>query len=205
MKEIPEKDLIAGLKGKDSMICSHLFVTFFPVIMGYITPKVSNIDDAKDIAQESLTTLCVKANSFPQLSNLTDVKKILYGIVRNKVNSYIREKMKSHSFMQEYIGLTNLSEDPVADGKLIRDNEIHFEIHQHLNSLGGQAKEIIDLLYKGNHTIKEISDKLETSQGNVRNQHYKVLKKLREILIKYKSGVIANKAISSMFFQLLSL
>ncbi|NII27773.1 sigma-70 family RNA polymerase sigma factor [Pseudoflavitalea sp. X16] len=184
-----EEELIKRLKAGDELAHKKIFTLYYEVILVFVTRFVPNpIDAAKDITQETFIALALNAPTLPKLATLSDVRAFLYVVARNKAIDHLKAKMRSDEFLREYFAFNGCVADPNEAATFVRENEIHAQITQYLQSLSDQQQAIIDLLISGNYTIKQISEKLETSEGNVRNQKHKVVQKLRELIKTYESN-----------------
>lgn len=196
-----EDELIKRLKAGDELANKRIFDLLYQKIVEFVTRIIANSVDAQDIAQDAFLVLAIKAPILPRLNTLADVRAILYAMARNRAYDYFKEKMRSDEFLREYFAFHGCVADPNEASELARDNEIHVQITRYLKSLSDQQQAIIALLTSGNYTIKQISEKLETSESNVRNQKSKIVKKLKEFINKYESNTeVVNALIKVILY-----
>lgn len=162
-----------------------LYKTAYPSIRNYILRNSGDIEQVKDIFQESIIVLIesVRNNKYDAER---DINAFLYAIAKNKWINTIR-KNRSHA---KYVDYSKFSHSPSEDSahEILMNKEIRFAMNQVLLKLNEQCQKILEMhIYKG-ISMDEIA--LELGYNNrdvVKTMHYKCKKKLKEFIIESKT------------------
>lgn len=135
---------------------------------------VHNRQDAKDVLQDTNLILCEKQNSFDP--NKAELKTWAFKIARYQIMGFLtRRKRSKISFDNELI-------------KDIMDESINHELHKHekealeisYKNLPDHMKEIANLRFKQNYSMKEIGKIVNRPVGSVSATLFRI----RENLLK---------------------
>ena len=140
---------------------NDIFDEYYYQIYNWFLKKANNKEDAEDLTNNVFLAI-------DKLENL--IWKIAYNIWCNKAKNYIKEK-------QNVSLLDNIGyEEPMLD------KIIYKEIIDNLDNIGLTLKEknIFNMYYLNDLSIKEISEKLNTKEGNVKYFLYSARKKIKE-------------------------
>ncbi|MEH6308542.1 sigma-70 family RNA polymerase sigma factor [Olivibacter sp. CPCC 100613] len=172
-----ENELLAGILKGDTDVLDSLYKTNFPTIARLIINNGGDIDDAKDIFQESIIILYEKvcSGSFALNSKL---KTFLYSVSRNLWLKKLAKK-------GVYTRLDDFEERVLVE----EDIEIHKErdkqfsmMEDALKKLGEPCRTIIEDFYIHNMNMQDISEKFGyTNTDNAKNQKYKCLQRLKKL------------------------
>ncbi|TNJ42156.1 sigma-70 family RNA polymerase sigma factor [Tamlana fucoidanivorans] len=137
-------------------------------------------DVAKDIAQESWTTIITK---LPHLKKAESFGSWALRIVYTKSLDFINETQRINKNKEVF----KVSEKT----KLLEDQEVDLILKQRLihviNELPETQQAVIKLFYVQEYSIKEIGDILNVSVGTVKSRLFTAREKLKEVLIKNKN------------------
>ena len=150
---------------------NDIFDEYYYQIYNWFLKKANNKEDAEDLTNNvflAIFSYFKKNIKVDKLENL--IWKIAYNIWCNKAKNYIKEK-------QNVSLLDNIGyEEPMLD------KIIYKEIIDNLDNIGLTLKEknIFNMYYLNDLSIKEISEKLNTKEGNVKYFLYSARKKIKE-------------------------
>lgn len=157
---------------------NHLYKLHFPMILQLILNNSGNLDDAKDIYQETIIVLHdkIKRGDFELNSKL---KTFIYSVSR-------RLWLKKLGQKSRFLGDINDYEDFVA---VENDVEVHQEkdkqfmlMNTALLGLGEPCKTIIEDFYINGMSMFSICEKFGyTNADNAKTQKYKCLQRLKKI------------------------
>lgn len=145
---------------------------YFEQIYSWAIKKTNNKEDAEDLTNNVFLALFEYFNKNIQIEKLDNlIWKIAHNIWCMKAKNYFKEKDN-----------VVLDENNTSYKEKYLDKVIYNEIINNLNNIGLTEKEFLafKLYYYKDLSIKEISDKLKTSQSNVKYYLYSARKKVKE-------------------------
>jgi len=157
----------------------NLYSETYNNVLKYVVVNCSNIEDVKDIVQ----------NTYLEVFKILNKKKDLeltcayiLGIAKNKVNEYYRFNYKNKivslfSPKNDLNVLENIPDNIDIDKIIINQDNIDF-IWNFLKKKKVIISKIFYLYYYEDLTINEISNLLNISDSNVKNYLYRTLKEL---------------------------
>lgn len=178
---------VIAIKANDDKFLKDLYLRNFGKVRSYIIRNSGNEDDAKDIYQEAYIAVWrnIQTDKFiPQ--NETSLDGYLYKIAQFKWIDHLR---KNSGKKQELdINESNLSMDTSAED----ESEDEFEIKiTHIKSsfleLGKNCKELLSSFYYDKKPLKIIAQESGYTEATVKNNKYRCLQKLRE-MVKNKTS-----------------
>ncbi|MFH0853898.1 MAG: RNA polymerase sigma factor [bacterium] len=180
MRGFKEKILLIKINSKEAAAFAKVYDLYLEKIYRFIFFKVSNIEDAEDLASE----VFFKAWEYiREGKKINSINAFLYSIARNKVVDYYRKKPKFDQPILEHSDLEKIKDENGAIMEKKIDSEIEFErLNKFLVKLKAEYKEAILLRYVDDLSIAEIADILGKSKGNTRVLIHRALEALREIM-----------------------
>ena len=150
---------------------NEIYDEYYYQIYNWSLKKTNNKEDAEDLTNSvflAIFNYFSKNIKVEKLENL--IWKIAYNIWSSKAKSYVKEKNQ-----------TNLIDNIGYDEKTL-DKIIYKEIINNLDNIGLTLKEqnIFKMYYLKDLSIKEISEKLNTTESNVKYFLFKARKKIKE-------------------------
>jgi RNA polymerase sigma-70 factor (ECF subfamily) len=174
------EDLIKKCRAGDAAAFAELYDIYSEKIFRYIKLKIQNSHQAEDILQDTF----IKAwQALPKFETKDgNFNAWLYKIAGNAINDYFRKLYRSPQALE-----LNESADVAAGGSLAREVEVLVDmenVRQALNVLPLISRQVLELRFIQEFSIKETADILGKSGLAVRLIQHRGLKQLRELLKK---------------------
>ncbi len=171
-----DKDLIAKAKGGDRAAFGALVERHQSAVYGFLRARLFEPADAEDLAQEAFLRFYLELARF---QGDADVRPWILGIARNLLHERTRKVRRRREIAWTALCL-ELDEvaEPAPEGF---DEEIG-RLPGCLDSLGGSARQAIDLHYGQTQRIAEIAKRLRRSEGAVKLLMFRARQALRHCL-----------------------
>jgi RNA polymerase sigma-70 factor (ECF subfamily) len=185
-KQANDAELVKRIvKGNESAF-REFYERFFEKVYKYAYGKVKNREDAEDITEETFFKAFKGLGNFEeQFEGGLDIW--MYSIERNVVRDYFR-KRTGYSvlpFEEQWNAILN---PPIDDPYVTAEkSEIEKIISESLQELPEQYREVINLRFFKNMSLKEIATLMKRNVGAVKVLQFRAMRKLRAI-IKEKMG-----------------
>ena len=178
---LKNEKIIDGLLANDSDVYLILYKYEFPKIVQYIIKNSGSIEQAKDIFQDELIIILEKIN-LKSFEITCDFGTYLYSICRNLWFSQLKKQKKEIiSIPDNFFDDVRYDIDYIDSDNMPDDYDI---MEQAISKLGEGCQQLLNLFYYEQRGWKTIADNLGyTSAANARNQKYKCLEKIRNMII----------------------
>jgi RNA polymerase sigma-70 factor, ECF subfamily len=154
---------------------THIWIEFHKELKGFIFKKVQHQADADDILQEVFIKIICSIERVRQAENL---RKYLYGIVKNAINDYFRRT----KFMNN---MTDLSEILlVTETEFLDVTSAHFCLKPFIDKLPEKYKEALILTEFQDFSQKDLAKKLDISYSAAKSRVQRAREKLKELFLK---------------------
>lgn len=155
-------------------------------VLKYIIYKCSNMEDVNDIIQETYLEFY---NSLTKDKEIDDYNKYIIGIAKNKIKKYYNliYKIKTISIFEkkkENIDIIDLLQNDIDIEKIIITSIDKELIWNYLKTKKIVIQKIFYLYYALDLKIKDISQELNVTESYTKNNLYRTLKELQELLGK---------------------
>ena len=153
-------------------------------LLKYVIIKCHNINDTKDIMQETYLELWNIINK-KEISDV-NIKSYLIGIANNKIKKHytLLQKLKTVSLFEtndKDIELIDTIEDGININDLIIKEDNWNIIWQYIKGKKNQdIPKVFYLHYKLELSIKEIANQLEASESYIKHLIYRTLRELQD-------------------------
>lgn len=185
LKDIPV-DLIIRCQALDSRAQEELFTLIREDLFRWIYSMVRNEEDALELLQEC----CLRM--FRHLPNLNAPEKFAgwtSRLVVNQVNTWrVKSRKTSHEELLDGIEVEN-ENLPIQGGKQAPDprtalsrKQLRSIVNNAINELPPKQRIAVELFDVQQHTIKQIAELQECSEGAVKFNIFQGRRKLRELL-----------------------
>jgi RNA polymerase sigma-70 factor (ECF subfamily) len=150
-----------------------IYDEYFDKIYNWSIKKTNNKEDAEDLTNSVFLAIFEYFNKDIKVEKLENlIWKIAYNLWSTKAKNYIKEKNNTE-FDEIYQS---------ANDTDMLDKVIYREIINNLDNVGLTAneKKAFELYYINDLSIKEISEKLDSSDTNIKYYLYNARKKIKE-------------------------
>ncbi len=153
-------------------------------LLKYVIIKCHNINDTKDIIQETYLELWKLINK-KELSD-TNIKSYLIGIANNKIKKHytLLQKLKTVSLFatnNKDIELIDTIEDSIDINEIIIKEDNWNTIWKYLKCKKNEdIPKVFYLYYKLELSIKEIAKELQSSESYIKHLIYRTLRELQD-------------------------
>ena len=146
---------------------------YYPGIKRYIASRIANPDDAEDLAQSVFLEFYRGKNKHD------DPEPYLFGIARNLIGLYYRQRDKQPGFLQINTQIADkVSYDNYAKNSTAR--ELIDEIEIIVSEVPPKAREAVELRLINNLTPKEAAQKANCTVGRLYDRFHEGLKIIKE-------------------------
>lgn len=176
-KTTSDEDLVIQLQTGDKKALVMLVKRWHKLFCDKAYWLVKDRDVAKDIAQDSWTTIMNKIGS---LKDPKQFKYWAYRIVWNKSTDWLRLKAKTNIITIQYDVETESNQSNYSENESLK-----IELLKTINSLPIHQQTVIKLFYQQSYSLKEISEILEVSEGTIKSRLFHAREKLKQKLKNY--------------------
>jgi len=181
--KVEEKLLLYKIKNKDKQAFIKAYDLYIDQLYRFIYFKVGSREEAEDLC----SAVFLKTWNYILTNSLKDektLKALLYKIARNLIIDHYRKNR-----VRETVSLDHGHGIEVIDEKQDTDRDLEIKtdllvLETKLPELKDEYREVIILRFVNELSIKEISEILAKSKGNVRVLVYRALNALRELVDK---------------------
>jgi RNA polymerase sigma factor (sigma-70 family) len=155
MYKASDKYLIEGILEEDHQILKKIYLEYYPFIFNYISGNSGSEEDAKDIFQDALVVIYMKARKNPDFL-ISSFKSFLYSNCRLLWLRVLNDKSWNFQSLENYDDITDIDQDSIV-GDLI-EMEKRKLVLKHFRGLNEECKKLLALAIDGTplELIKEI-------------------------------------------------
>ena len=152
-------------------------------VLKYVICNCSNIEDVKDIIQNTYLELL---KTLDKKSMINNPKSYIMGIAKNKVKEYYRFNYKTKiisllSKKEDLDLVDNIPSNIDLQKDLITKEDLQF-IWNYLKTKKVIISKVFYLYYYSDMSIKSISKYLNITESNVKHYLYRTLKELKNVV-----------------------
>ncbi|MEM9820564.1 MAG: sigma-70 family RNA polymerase sigma factor [Bacteroidota bacterium] len=186
MKQRSSEEIVNGLRSTSQVEVNdtmhYLYERMYPTVQKLILNNKGNQEEVPDVFQDGLVIL-YKLALQGKIDQDTKVEGYLYSICRNLWLKELKKKKRTTSLTEEMqaIPVEDLSIKYYISG----EQKVLFE--KLLSQLGDDCYQLLTHFYFEKRRMKEIVELMDFSSEQVaKNKKSKCMKKLRELIEKYK-------------------
>lgn len=172
---VEEKILLNEVKNGNRKVFEVLFHDYYPFLTKFAEGFVFDRQIAEDIVQNLFLNFWENAK---QITIDTSIKSYLYQSIRNRCLNHIRDLHVQDKHKLLYIEASLNSEDPLSWHEM----GLTEKIHDAIESLPRQMKEIFKMKYLEGAKTRDISKVKGVSENTVKTQLQRAKEKLRQKL-----------------------
>ena len=159
-----------------SSFIEKYYVMYYPVIRNYISSRISQKEEAEDLAQEAFLRLL----EYKQLINPETVRSFLFTIAKNLLTDYLRLHYKKEdytTYIYEHAkGNTNLTE------QIVLVNELMALVDSGMDTLSDKRRMAYNLSLNEGLTVGEIAEQLHMSYRTAECHLFLARKSMRQYI-----------------------
>lgn len=151
----------------------EVYNEYYYKIYNYLIKKTNNKEDAEDLTNSVFLTIFEYFNKNIKIEKIENlIWKIAYNLWCTKAKEYINNKNSTSVLLEDCAGYENNMIDKIIYREIIND----------LDKFNLTEKEMVsfNLFYIKDLSIKEISTKLGTKEGNIKYYLYSARNKIKE-------------------------
>ena len=191
-EKLSDIELVGRIEGEgenwNTESVAALYRKYFSRVYCFALPMVKDQEVAKDIRQDTLTTVirAIKAKKIREPQNLS---AFVLGVCRNKVMDFLGQEERVETFNE----MENMAEDKTnALQQLIADEEatildkVERAIRQCIKELNQSKQNMLFLSFYENLSPADISHRLGITPGNARKRKYDAILAIKKCLKRKK-------------------
>ena len=173
--------IIVAIKANNEDVLKDIYEDNYFKVEKYILTNSGSIEEAKDIYQEAFITLWrnIQMEKFYPESEHS-LNAYLYRIAKNKWLDHLRSCR-----FRKTVPLMESTDRKEEEEELPEDDvQYILEVKKHFGQLGKNCQEILIRFYYKKEPMRIISKYFDWTEASTRNNKYRCLQKLRELLKK---------------------
>lgn len=184
---LTSSEIVAAIKNNDDRALEGFYLKNYRKVEQFIVKNNGSSDDAKDIYQEAFVSVWrnIQENKFSPI-NESSLDGYLYRIAQNKWLDHLRSSFnkKQKVSLVEEISAQFVSE--ASEDELEFENKLN-QIRYGFLNLGQNCKELLSSFYYDKKNLKIIAEKFGWTEATAKNNKYRCLQKLKEIVQNKKN------------------
>lgn len=160
-----------------AMTFDKFYTMYYQQVVGYLNRKIQNYSDAEDLASE-IFEYCYKQFTTYDPAKAS-IQTWLYVIVNSRYKNYLRD----HRFSEDIDDYADIAvSDALPMEQAVEIQEERQMLAKVLEQLTERERKVIIYKYFMDMTAAQIADKLDLSEGNVRQILFRTLAKMQKLL-----------------------
>lgn len=169
--------MIKGLAG-DSRAYGELLEESERIVRSYLFKRIKNFHDIDDVIQDILLSIHKARHTY---DGNRPYEPWLYAIANYRLQDYLRKHYADPlRFAGEITEVEAISAENITSYDVTKTGISYEEISGEVEKLKGKQPQILRMLHKDGHTIKEVAEKINMNESAVKvaaHRAYKVLRK----------------------------
>jgi len=181
--QIPIKasEQINAIKANDSQALKSLYQDNFYKVEKYVLNNNGSVEQAQDIYQEAFIAVWrnIQLEKFyPE--NETALAGYLFRIAKNKWLDYLRSSQHKKVIPMNQADIELPAEEVTTEA----ENEYIIAVKKNFKELGDNCQQVLTRFYYHKESLKLIAKTFDWTEATARNNKYRCLQRLRELLKK---------------------
>ena len=178
-----EQKLITGILEGNGKIQEDLYLKYRPRILREVYYSLGGGPDVEDLVGDVWGAV-ISSIRAGQFSGDSSLGAYIYGVTRNKIADYFKNKNIKMEEIPETYPDTSLT----AEDRIEKDQRAE-SLMKEIRKLGAKYKKVIFLYYYRSLSVSEIAQRLNLPPSRVSEHKNYAIKKLRKILVGKGSGL----------------
>jgi len=172
---------LGAIKANDEQTLQHLYQNGYAKVEKYVLNNKGSAEQAKDIYQDAFIAVWrnIQLDQFVP-RNETALSGYLYQVAKNKWIDYLRSAHHKNT-----VSVNELPNEYEPVEELPKEQQEYLSgIMAGFRQLAPNCKEVLTRFYYRNETMKTIAEAMEWTEATARNNKYRCLERLREMVKK---------------------
>lgn len=170
--------LVLKAQGGDKEALQKLYDHFFNQIYYYVYSRINNLHETQEITSEVFLSMIESIGKYKGQSSF---KNYIFGITKNKIRDYIRNKYKTSDYiLQSYFAeqFDQIVEEEVDNSYKLRLRNALKYVTRLLNP---RYAKVLDLRFNQMNSVEETAQILGISDNNVKVIQHRAIKQASQI------------------------
>ena len=178
-----QDEIVAAFKANDESVMKVLYSANYQKVRTYVLQNNGSASEAKDVYQEAFIAVWknVKSDRFTPKSE-TSLSGYLYRIAKNKWLDYLRSAHHKKTVSENMLHAVPLNRNQDEQQTEEAEKESIRKVMEAFGGLGEQCKTMLQQFYFYGWSHRQIAAALNLEESSVRNQKYRCMQKLREMV-----------------------
>jgi RNA polymerase sigma factor (sigma-70 family) len=186
MTTYTDQQILKSLKRRESHVVAYIAKKFLPMIEHVLREINLEDEDAEDIFQEALIIIIKKLDS-DEFKLTAKFSTYLYAVCKNLIELKKRKKAIESKYIVKKADISyeeNFSEE--------YDRKYQYKIYKHyFSKLGSSCQNILNMHWL-DMPMKEIAEKIGSTEGYVRKKKHECKKRLIDLITKNPDNINAD-------------
>ncbi|MGV3763581.1 RNA polymerase sigma-70 factor [Parapedobacter sp.] len=169
--------MLSNKTGISQQTFSEIFERYYRPICYFVFQLVRDEQQAEDIVAECFQKVWANRMNFEELPS---IKAFLYKAAKNAALNYLKSLKVRSTAHDEILYLSEHTEDFIL-AKMMKAQLLNY-VYDKVEELPQKVRVVFNLIYFDGLSTKEISEKLNTSEQNVRNAKTRALNSIKKSL-----------------------
>lgn len=175
-KNYTDEDLVSLLKQGDETAFELLYYRYADDLLTYAASRLASLHEAEDIVHDLFVYLWKEKEN---ISVKISVRAFLFSAVKYRIIDHIRKNITRQKYRDQLASLNPLLPKAIEQ---LDAKDLQLNLDTAINNLSPRVQQVFQMSRYEKLTVKEIADKLGTSERTVKNQLTTALAYLRERL-----------------------
>lgn len=171
-----DEELVREFRSGSAQALGVIFERYYRLVFATAWRVLRDVGEAEDLTQSVFFEISRKASHFDPAKGPLN-KWILTLAYHRSLNR--RNYLMTRQFYKGHLDLIGENGEELWSTSLMPAQETMRLVHECLGLLDPRQRQILELVFFKELTFKEIADQTQQTFGNVRNQYYRSLKRLR--------------------------
>ena len=175
-----DTNLLKLIESGDRNAFSTLYLKYQPRFLKYCTRVLQNdVALAADIVDEAMIEIWKSAGNFAGKSLPSTW---MYSIMRFRLIGYLRKNKEI--LLDDDSAAINMEDTALRPDEELELNQTNSSLVKQLGQLSDKHREVLELVYFKELSVKEVARTLDISEGTVKTRMFYARKHLKEILVQ---------------------
>lgn len=172
---------VNAIKANDDNVLKALYHDNYSKVESYVLTNSGTTDQAKDIYQEAFISVWrnIQLDKFIPAGE-TSLAGYLYQVAKNKWLDHLRSSHHTKVIPIEFAEVSMRPEEPLTAD----ENEYVIMVKKNLQKLGEDCRKVLTKFYYHKQSLKVIAEEFNWTEATARNNKYRCLQRLRELVNK---------------------